>query len=806
MKYWVGPFLICFATLSTSAAAEVDFSHDVVPVLKQYCGKCHTGDQKKGGLSVNTRELLLVGGESGKVVVVGKSGESDLLARLTTDDKSLRMPPDGPAVPADKVALIKRWIDEGLAWDKGFSFGKRNYEPPLKPRRPELPPAVDGRDNPIDRIIDAYLTQKKIAHPQPIDDSTFVRRVYLDIIGLLPTAEELQAFQSDSRPDKRTRLVQELLHRDVHYAEHWLTFFNDLLRNDYSGTGFVTNGRKQISKWLYQALVANKPYDQMARELIAPPTVESAGFADGIRWRGDVSAGQTVEIQFAQSVGQSLLGINLKCASCHDSFIDRWKLEESYGLAAIYSNQPLQIHRCDKPIGKTAQASWLFPELGQVDAKAPQLERLKQLAALMTHPENGRFARTIVNRIWHRMIGRAIVHPPDAMQTEPWNADLLDYLAVHLADNHYDLKTTIELIATSQAYQSQSQVVAKGADDQGYVFAGPRAKRLTAEQFVDCIWELTGTAPTRYDAPLLRGKPDPEIAQRYALTGKWIWSREDVAEVPANETVVFRKTWEVKVVPGVAVAVISCDNSYTFYLNGQRLQAGENWQVPDMVLLSTRLKGGPNEIMIVAKNGGASPNPAGLFFEAWLYRPDGGFDAVATDATWQWTSMVPDANGKYATAPTDWKPAALALHPEVWSASLNTPLLTNLAQGAESSKLMVRAGLVKSDFLMRSLGRPNRDQIVSVRPSDLSTLEATDLSNGQILADTLARGSQNLLTRSWESPAAFIRWLYRSALSRDPSAEELQSLTETLGDKMTEQGIQDVLWAVAMLPEFQLVR
>jgi hypothetical protein len=106
------------------------------------------------------------------------------------------------------------------------------------------------------------------------------------------------------------------------------------------------------------------------RELIAPPNDESRGYIDGIKWRGDVSAGQTVEIQFAQSVSQSFLGINMKCASCHDSFIDRWKLSEAYGLAAIYSNRPLEIHRCDKPIGQQATAAWLFPEIGQIDAKA----------------------------------------------------------------------------------------------------------------------------------------------------------------------------------------------------------------------------------------------------------------------------------------------------------------------------------------------------------------------------------------------------------------------------------------------------
>src|SRR5690606_14313182 len=114
-------------------------------------------------------------------------------------------------------------------------------------------------------------------------DEQFARRVWLDLIGLLPTPEELDSFLQDTRPDKRELLVRELLSRDVDYAEHWLTFWNDLLRNDYTGTGFITGGRTQISAWLYRALVTNMPYDQFARELIAPPTPESAGFIQGIR-------------------------------------------------------------------------------------------------------------------------------------------------------------------------------------------------------------------------------------------------------------------------------------------------------------------------------------------------------------------------------------------------------------------------------------------------------------------------------------------------------------------------------------------
>src|SRR5690606_9790795 len=140
--------------------------------------------------------------------------------------------------------------------------------------------------------------------------------------------------------------------------------------------------------------------------------------------------------------------INMKCASCHDSFIDRWKLDEAYGLAAIFATEPLEIHRCDRATGKMAKAAWIFPELGEVDAAAPRTERLKTLAALMTDERNGRFSRTVTNRIWHRMMGRGIVYPVDAMHTRPWSGDLLDWLAANFTESGYDLKKLIHRIAT----------------------------------------------------------------------------------------------------------------------------------------------------------------------------------------------------------------------------------------------------------------------------------------------------------------------------------------------------------------------
>ncbi|MFO1481721.1 MAG: DUF1553 domain-containing protein [Verrucomicrobiaceae bacterium] len=787
------PLPVLLVITNLSLAHAVDFSHEIVPILREHCTECHAGDKKKGGFSFNDRESLMEGSENGPVIENGR-----LIEVMLSKDPDEQMPPKGKRVPPEKIALLKQWIADGAKWEEGFAFKKPAYEPSLLPRKVTLPESKQA--HPIDRILERYLVQKKLPQPAKLGDAAFLRRASLDLIGLLPTPEELAAFEK--KPD-RAKLVQSLLARDMDYAEHWLTFWNDLLRNDYGGTGFITGGRKQISNWLYQALVTNMPFDQFVCELIAPPNDESRGFIDGIKWRGDVSAGQTVEIQFAQSVSQSFLGINMKCASCHDSFIDRWKLSEAYGLAAIYSQRPLEIHRCDKPIGQTATPSWLFPEIGQVDAKAPPAERLKQLAALMTDQKNGRVPRTIVNRLWQRLMGRGIVHPVDAMQTEPWNADLLDYLAVYLVENGWDLKKLIAHIATSQAYSSQAQVVTKGTDDHGYVYAGPRAKRLTAEQFVDAVWQLTGAAPTKMDASVLRGKVDPKLARAITIKGQWIWSENP--KPAAGETITLRKTIKLDDDPASASAVVTCDNEFTLYVNNRKVSEGNDWTKLAAVPLQTALKKGANSIIAVAKNAGNGPNAAGFFFDARVRDANGKELAISSDDTWEWSAKLPGGKeGRMAAFdPKDWKKASVVKTLSVWQKALDGQAPALLAQGAASNGRMIRASLMKSDFLMRTLGRPNRDQIVTERPNELSTLEAIDLANGSILADTIAKGAKRLLEASKSDLASE---LYRHALSRDPSDAEKKLANEILGTKPTQQGIEDLLWSLCMLPEFQVVR
>ena len=502
-------------------------------------------------------------------------------------------------------------------------------------RRPTLPPGRIGLEHPVDRILDDYFARHNLTSPAVAEDQVFIRRLYLDAIGLLPTPEEVDSFTRDSTADKRASLASRVLDDDRAYAEHWLTFWNDLLRNDDGGIGYRDNGRKTITAWLYRSLLENKPYDQFVRELISP-TEESEGFIHGIQWRGTVNASQTREVQFAQNVSQVFFGVNLKCASCHNSFIDTWELDDAYGMAAVIAERPLEIHRCDKATGRMASPRFLWPEFGSIDPLLPKAKRLEQFAALTTHIDNSRFSRTIVNRVWEKMMGRGLIRLVDVMSNRPWDEDLLDYLAVFLSDNNYDLKKLIEHIVTSQAYQARTALQATKPLEDTYVFRGPVAKRLTAEQFMDAVWQITRTGPTAHAA-------------------------------------------------------------------------------------SARLP--------------------------------------------EYTTLTPKA------------------------------------------RQFVRASLVNLDPLMRSLGRPNRDQVVTTRGDLLSTLQALDLSNGSVWNDILVRAATNLLQATPEAaPENLIDLIFRMALSRRPTAAEFATASEIIGTQVTSEGLSDLLWTVFMLPEFQLIQ
>ena len=340
-----------------------------------------------------------------------------------------------------------------------------------------------------------YFKDNEINPDSKVNDRIFVRRAFLDTLGLLPTTHELADFVGDKSAVKRDKLIEDLLNDNNNYAEHWITFWNDCFRNSYTRQ-YHGGGGGKITEWLKKSLIENKPYDQFVKELINP-VQGSDGFIKGISWRGTVNASQVNEMQAAQNVAQVFMGLNIKCASCHDSFINDWTLKQTYSFASIFSDSPMDIHRCDKPTGEKATPAFLYPEIGEINPKAKRPERVKQLAEIITSKKNGRLSRTVVNRLWAIFFGHGLIEPVDEMDNPTWNQDLLDWLAMDFVNNGHNVKHTINLILTSKAYQMPSVPLDEDADE--YIFKGPIVKRMSAEQFLDGLDMVIHAASDKFE-------------------------------------------------------------------------------------------------------------------------------------------------------------------------------------------------------------------------------------------------------------------------------------------------------------------
>lgn len=788
------------AQLPPASVYPIDFKRDVQPILEASCVKCHGRGKANGDWKLDTRATFLKPSESGPTVVIGQSAQSHFIHLVAGTDPDSVMPKKGGRLSAEQIGILRAWVDQGLKWDSAVTFAKPAPNN-LTPRLPNLP---SGRaTHPIDRFLEAYATAHSVKFQPVVSDRVFARRAFLDTIGLLPSPTELEAFLKSKDKDKRGRLVRGLLDDKQRYAQHWLTFWNDLLRNDYKGTGYIDNGRKQITPWLYEALLENRPYDRFVRELVNPSPA-SEGFSKGIVWRGTVNASMTPPMQAAQNIGQVLMGVNLKCASCHDSFVDDWQLSDAYGLAGIYADGPLEMVLCDKPTGKLAPLRFLFPELGAVNPSAPKSNRLEQLARLITAPENGRLSRTLVNRLWSRLLGRGLVEPLDIMQNTAWSPDLIDWLAEDLVAHHWNLKRTLEIILTSRAYQLPS-VDISDKPDPSYVFTGPAVKRLTAEQFRDALGSLTGVWADKPEGGLDRLLLNGGSAKLLKVEAFWIWGDPHAASGVPPGTNGFRKSIVLKAQPSEATVFLHVDNSARVFVNGQRLRGADasDWSQLSVYDARPFLRAGTNVLAVEAINGGDTLNPAGLLVHLRvLYRTGSKEETLnfTTDATW--TARKNPSGDWIKSEPLEpWSPASVlgnsGLPPWSVTESLASALSGQTIYGR------VRSSLTSADPLDLALGRPNREQVTTVRPSAATTLQALELTNGKTLAQILRRGAETLV-KSHPNSSRLTDQLFQVALSRLPTKKERSLTVGLIGQKPSVEGVEDLLWSLAMLPEFQL--
>jgi len=686
--------------------------------------------------------------------------------------------------------------------------------------RPAVPVSSDPRlKNPIDRFVEVYRRQHKLPAIPLTSDLRFARRVWLDLQGLIPPAAELEKFLRDGRAGKRQRLVQRLLADRRACADHWLTYWNDTLRNAYQGTGFIDDGRRQITGWLYRSLYENKPYDRFVRELISP-VPGSEGFIRGVVWRGVINASQRREMQAAQNIGQVFLGTNLKCASCHDSFINDWKSSQIWALASVFAERPLEIHRCDKPTGVLAEAAFLYPALGKLDTSQDRAKRLAQLSRLLTSPRNDRFAQTISNRIWAQLMGRGLVEPVDEMDHASWHPDLLNWLASDLVQHDYNLQHLMEQICTSRTYQGQA-AASPPPEQADFVFHGPLIKRMSAEQFVDAVSELTHDWPSitasmrkrdgrgqggqvaAIEQTLHAGKKEQRIEP---ARGHWIWNAAEAVRAASGGHLYLRKTWRLDRVPQTAMAVTTCDNQMTLFVNGRKMASSRDWTRPVVVDIASALKPGRNVLAVDAANWplkgtpGAA-NPAGFYFHLVIQTGESPAWELVSDASWAWSTRVHRDWFQADFDQADWKQATVVAAADggPWN------LKDALSQPHENRQPpRVRAAWSVAGNLMRALGRPNREQVVTRRDSWATTLQGLEMTNGAVLNQKLNTGA-----RYWADqklgPDQLVSRLYTTALGREPNASELQTARTLLGQPLDTQGIEDLLWVLVMLDEFQLI-
>ncbi len=353
-------------------------------------------------------------------------------------------------------------------------------------------------NNYIDDAVDQKLKQLKYLPSDLCTDEEFIRRVYLDVIGILPTLEEVTTFAADQDPEKRDKAVDALLDRPE-YSKFWALKWGDLLRLT---SGQVTNeGVYKYYRWVERSFRENKPYDQFATELLtATGSTFSNPAANFYRTSKDMN-------DCVETISQVFLGARLQCAKCHNHPFERWTQDNYYGMAAFFNRvQRKNTKRANEMFIYVSQSGEVTQPRtqqqmkpwvpGQGDIENPnEFDRRLDFASWLTQSDNPFFAKIEVNRIWSQVFGRGIVEPADDFRdtNPPSNAVLLDQLAKDFVDNGYDRKQILATILKSRTYQTSYQPNDFNEDDTKY-FSHYQPRLLSAEQLLDAICHVTQVA------------------------------------------------------------------------------------------------------------------------------------------------------------------------------------------------------------------------------------------------------------------------------------------------------------------------
>jgi hypothetical protein len=480
------------------------------------------GSPRLRTIRVTPEEVTLVGLSSKRQLSVSGTytdGTTEDLTRkvqYTANDESVldvSLNGEVSAKRAGETAIMVRTLGKAVAARIAVI-----ETPPMKDY-PDVP-----RNNFIDELIFSKLKRVNIVPSLLSSDRDFVRRVYLDTIGLLPTLEESGRFLESKDPQKRAKLIDELMERPE-FAEVWATRFGDLLRVGLYDQR--SKGGRLMYSWLRKAMMEDKPYNQFATELITSSGNLYFNPASNFYYITEFSEPENI----ATNVSQVFLGVRIECSRCHNHPWEKWTQEDFWGFAAFfgrmgvkdtYENDESEITL--KPAGlvispktkKAVDAKYLD---GPTEKEGLDEDIREKLAKWITAPENPWFARAIVNRVFKHYMGRGIVEPLDDFRVTnpPTNEALLDALAKDFVANGYRLKHTIRLILNSRAYQLSSEPnETNRADTLNY--SHYYVRRLLAEELIDSMTGVTGV-PEQFPGymPGTRAMTIPQGAPTYFL-------------------------------------------------------------------------------------------------------------------------------------------------------------------------------------------------------------------------------------------------------------------------------------------------
>jgi cytochrome c553 len=358
----------CFAEETTRPIEkDVDFAGDVRPILEKHCWSCHGQDKNESGLRLDRRDTALLGGDSGKAIQLGKSADSKLIQYVAGTDPDHVMPPEGPRLSDRDQSILRAWIDQGLVWpDSANPIAEKNKHWAYQPLGQLKPPVVKLQSwpiTPIDQFVLAKLEERGLVPSVEADRFTLIRRLYLDLIGLLPPLDAVSAFVNDKRPNAYEILVDDLL-KSPHFGERWGRHWLDMARYADSDGYEKDNARPDAYRWrdwVIDAINQDMPFNQFTTEQLAgdllPNATDMQKLATAFhRQTLTNTEGGTDQEQFrveacfdrTETTGAVWLGLTVGCARCHSHKYDAISQREYYQLFAFFNNADEKTHTVPK--------------------------------------------------------------------------------------------------------------------------------------------------------------------------------------------------------------------------------------------------------------------------------------------------------------------------------------------------------------------------------------------------------------------------------------------------------------------------